>query len=91
MSLTRGVPVVLSLIPLCLAFAIFPVLAQNENETVGFQANHVFESGQFGEDVDILNGGLTLTIPIGPRYQVSQHLGYQLNLMYGDVPLSVES
>jgi len=55
-------------------------LAQNENETVGFQSNHIFESGQFGENIDILNGGLNLNTPIGPRYQVSRFLGYQLQL-----------
>src|SRR6267378_7371668 len=57
--------------------------AQNENETVGFQTNHFFESGQFGENIDILNGGLNLSIPIGPQYQVSRFLGYQLQLSYG--------
>jgi len=64
------------------AGAYGPTLAQNENETVGFQSQHLFDSGSFGEDIDILNGGLTLTTPIGPRYQVNQNLGYQLNLTY---------
>jgi len=35
-----------------------------------------------GENIDILNGGLGLTIPIGPKYQVSRYLSYQLNLGY---------
>ena len=61
---------------------ILPSWAQNENETVGFQSNHMFEGGQFGENIDILNGGLNLTIPIGPRYQVTENLGYQLQLVY---------
>jgi RHS repeat-associated protein len=61
---------------------IGPVSAQNENETVGFQINHIFEGGQFGEDIDILNGGLNLTLPIGQRYQVNQSLGYGLTLNY---------
>jgi len=58
------------------------VLAVDENETVGFQSNHLFESGVFGENIDVLNGGLNLSIPIGSRYQVSQYLSYQLQLAY---------
>jgi opacity protein-like surface antigen len=60
----------------------FPAWAQNENETVGFQTNHIFESGQFGEDIDVLNGGLNLTVPIGQQYQVNSRLGYALRLRY---------
>jgi hypothetical protein len=56
--------------------------AQNENETVGFQTNHLFQGDGSGENIDILNGGLNLAIPIGPRYQVTQHLGYQVTLTY---------
>jgi RHS repeat-associated protein len=56
--------------------------AVDENETVGFQTNHVFAPGAFGEDIDILNGGLNLSIPIGQKYQVSQYLSYQLILSY---------
>ncbi len=66
----------------CLLPPAGPLWAQNENETVGFQSNHIFESGQFGENIDVLNGGLSLTIPIGPRYQVNSRLGYGLNLSY---------
>jgi hypothetical protein len=58
------------------------VWAQNENETTGFQSNHAFESGHFGENIDILNGGLHLTTPIGPSYQVNDRLAYQLVLHY---------
>src|SRR5213594_4435795 len=56
--------------------------AQNENETTGFQSNHAFESGHFGESIDVLNGGLHLTIPIGPSYEVNDRLGYQIALHY---------
>src|SRR5437867_4545734 len=68
---------------MCVVFSTAHTWAQNENDTVGFQTNHAFESGQFGENIDILNGGLNLSIPIGPRYQVSRYLGYQLQLSYG--------
>jgi len=57
-------------------------LAQNENETVGFQNNHAFDSGHFGENIDILNGNLSLTVPIAPSYQINQNFGYQLSLSY---------
>jgi len=73
----------LVLIVCCLILPSPLVHAQNENDSVGFQTNHIFESGQFGENIDILNGGLNLSIPIGPRYQVSRYLGYQLQLSYG--------
>lgn len=66
-----------------LSFTAGLVWAQNENESVGFQSNHLFESGHFGENIDILNGGVNLTIPIGPRYEVSRYLDYQLQLAYG--------
>jgi RHS repeat-associated protein len=61
----------------------FPAWALNENESVGFQSNHAFESGQFGENIDVLNGGLNLSIPIGPRYAVNDTLSYGLTLSYG--------
>jgi hypothetical protein len=66
----------------CLMPSAVPLWAQNENETVGFQSNHIFESGQFGENIDVLNGALSLTIPIGPRFQLNSRLGYQLGLSY---------
>ncbi len=56
--------------------------AQNENETVGFRPNHAFESGNFGENIDILNGGLNLTVPVGQRFQINSKLGYGLTLAY---------
>jgi RHS repeat-associated protein len=57
-------------------------MAQNENETVGFRPNHAFESGQFGENIDTLNGGLNLTTPIGQVYRLNPRLAYQLSLAY---------
>jgi RHS repeat-associated protein len=57
-------------------------LAQNENETTGFSSTHIFDGGYFGENIDTLNGNLTLTVPIGPKFQVNRALDYQLNLVY---------
>ena len=57
-------------------------LAQNENETVGFRPGHTFESGTFGENLDTLNGGLNLSIPMGQSYVITPRLQYGLNLAY---------
>jgi len=57
--------------------------AVDENETVGFQSGHLLDSGTFGENIDVLNGGLNLSLPLGPRYKVGQYLSYQLVLSYG--------
>jgi RHS repeat-associated protein len=75
-------PLPIALILGCLVLTAGPLWAQNENETVGFQSNHAFESGHFGENIDVLNGGLNLSIPIGPNYQVNDRLSYQLILSY---------
>ncbi len=56
--------------------------AQNENENVGFRPGHVFESGHFGEDLDTLNGGINLSVPIGQRFLINSRLGYGLTLSY---------
>ena len=78
----RSIPVAISLILTAMIGGAGGAWAQNENETVGFRPNHAFESGQFGENIDILNGGLNLTVPIGPSYQVSSRLGHGLTLQY---------
>jgi hypothetical protein len=67
----------------CLALPVGLLWAQNENETVGFQTNHAFEGAEFGDNIDVMNGSLTLSIPIGPTYQLNQNFGYQLQLSYG--------
>jgi len=72
----------LALVISCLVLSTGVLLAQNENETTGFQSTHAFASGQFGENIDILNGGVVLTTPIGQRYQVNDRLGYQLAITY---------
>lgn len=72
----------LAFIVCCLTLLSNRLWAQNENESVGFRANHAFESGNFGENIDMLNGGLNLTTPIGPRFQVNSRLGYGVTLNY---------
>jgi RHS repeat-associated protein len=58
------------------------VFAQDQNITSGLQSNHPFETGKFGEDIDVLNGGLTMSVPIGQEYLVSSNLKYQVALRY---------
>src|SRR5438093_13325048 len=66
----------------CVTLPTGVLRAQNENETVWFRANHAFESGNFGENIDILNGGLNLATPIGPHFQINSRLGYGVTLSY---------
>src|SRR6267142_4208547 len=80
--LIRSARVTAGLIFFCLTLPAGLLWAQNENETTGFQSNHIFESGHFGENIDVLNGGLNLTIPIGQTFQLNNALSYQLQLSY---------
>jgi len=59
-----------------------PPRAIDDNLTKGATNNHVFEAGMWGESIDNLNGGLNLTIPLGPEFRVSPDLSYQLTLTY---------
>ncbi len=58
-----------------------PSLAQHPNHAQGFRPEHVFQAGQI-EHVDLFNGNLTLTIPIGQSYPLGPKLSYSLTLTY---------
>ncbi|MCP3911785.1 MAG: hypothetical protein GY713_12620, partial [Actinomycetia bacterium] len=47
----------------------------------GFSADKVFQFGDL-DHVNLFNGNLLLTIPIGSSYPVSRHLSYGLTLVY---------
>jgi hypothetical protein len=47
----------------------------------GFDPAKVYQFGEV-DAVDLYNGHLTLTIPLGPRYPVSERLSYGLTLTY---------
>jgi hypothetical protein len=68
----------------CAAVALLaaPAGADVENDAVGFSPNHVFERALAGEHIDLLSGNLNLTIPLGPTFQVTDGLSYQLTLYY---------
>lgn len=65
-----------------LAVAISLARAEIQNDAIGFTPNHVFESANAGEHVDVMSGNVTLTIPIGPRFTLAGGLSYGLTLYY---------
>jgi hypothetical protein len=65
-------------------FALAPhlVVAQHHpNLERGFASDKVFQA--FSPDaVNLFNGNLVITLPVGHRYPVSEHLSYGVNLVY---------
>ncbi len=53
-----------------------------QNDAIGFSSNHVFDGALKGENVDVMTGNVSLSIPIGPRYQLNDWFGSQLVLHY---------
>ena len=58
-----------------------PAQAQNPNQAQGFRAENTYQSDSI-EHVNLFNGNLTLTIPIGQRYPLGPNLSYGLTLVY---------
>ncbi len=79
-ALIRAGRIAITMVLLCAPAS--PLLAQNENETAGFQSQHLFDAGNFGENIDILNGGVNLTTQIGPKYQLNPNLSCQMEIAY---------
>src|SRR5262245_25125032 len=68
---------------LCAAvLAVRPARAELQNDLIGFPTNHVFEGAEAGENVDSMSGNVSLTIPIGPRFKLSETFSYGLTLYY---------
>ena len=66
----------------CVALVVGAALcAQQPNLEKGFHAGKVFASGDI-DHVNLFNGNLNVTIPIGQRYRVSSSLDYGLTLIY---------
>ncbi|MFP3941909.1 MAG: hypothetical protein ACLF0P_16565, partial [Thermoanaerobaculia bacterium] len=57
--------------------------AQHPNHAVGFSPRNTFELGEI-EHVNLLNGSLSLTLPIGGTYPVGPELSYSLTLTYSN-------
>jgi len=64
-----------------LALPVLVLPAEGFQENVGFSPNHYFESGQFGENVDVTTGNLAITTPIGPTYDING-LSFGVTLTY---------
>ena len=73
----RVVPFVL------LAFCALAAAAQEQHPNLqrGFSADKVYQLGEL-DQVDLFNGSLKMTVPIGPRYPVNGTLSYGLTLIY---------
>lgn len=57
-------------------------LAQKPSSTeLGFQPGKLYDFSEV-DSVNLYNGNLMLTVPIGPRKQVSSSLSYQIQLVY---------
>jgi RHS repeat-associated protein len=59
-----------------------PARAEIQNDAIGFSPNHAFDTAEAGENVDLMNGNLTLTIPLGPRYKLADNFNYGVTLYY---------
>ncbi|MCP3996233.1 MAG: hypothetical protein GY722_14410, partial [bacterium] len=73
-------------------FVVAPLPAiADENDAIGFTPNHVFDGAINGENIDILNGNVNLTIPIGPRFMLNDWFGYQIRLYYNSKIWRIEN
>lgn len=75
-------------VTLCLATASlhaqdegFPTEEANIGRGFGGGVSKVFDAGDL-DDVNLFNGNLTVTIPVGPTYPVAGGLSYGLRLVY---------
>jgi len=72
---------------LCVALAVVGSAAQlfaqsqHANESRGFDANGVYSSKDI-DNINLFNGNLVLTIPVGGAYPVGGSLSYSLTLVY---------
>ncbi len=63
-------------------FCVVPLAAEQlPSRTRGLSADSVYQVGDL-DNVNLFNGNLSLTIPIGQTYPVSPRLSYRLTLVY---------
>ncbi|HVF58782.1 MAG TPA: RHS repeat-associated core domain-containing protein [Thermoanaerobaculia bacterium] len=66
-----------------LAVATLPLLAEDHpNQTRGFKADQVYQGMGDLDHVNLFNGNLTITIPVGQTYRVGGRLEYGLTLVW---------
>src|SRR5437870_7042883 len=70
------------LLLLVLSLLALPVFAQKgEIDELGFKAEKVYDFTNI-DSVNLFNGNLNISIPIGKRYKVGGALSYQLSLIF---------
>lgn len=80
-SISR-LPLALGLLVLFVVVLVHPAAAQvHPNHAQGFEPQRAFEIGGL-ENVDLFNGNLNLSIPIGGTYPVGGEFSYGLTLSY---------
>src|SRR5215831_9681676 len=67
---------------LCLVLGVPAIRAEFQNDQIGFDPAHVFAGSLAGENIDVLTGNLSLSIPLGPKYMLTDNFGYQVSLHY---------
>ncbi len=73
-------------IALVVTFAVLPAVAQQHpNNARGFDPEKAYQMGDL-DSVNLFNGNLVVSIPIGQRFPVSDHLQYGLTLLYNGNP-----
>jgi len=81
-TLTRSIARSLLLVAFVALVAPHAALSQiHPNHAQGFEPQRAFEVGDL-ENVNLFNGNLTLTLPIGQRYPVGGDFSYGLTLTY---------
>jgi YD repeat-containing protein len=73
----------LRLIATALVFAIagMATAQKTAGHELGFKPERLYQFGEL-DSVNMLNGNLTVTLPIGQRYSVGGSFGYQFQLVY---------
>src|SRR5712692_1359194 len=76
MNIARRIRIVIAICTVA-----FPALAQHPNLDRGISADKMYQFGNI-DQINIFNGNLSLTIPIGGDRPVSERLSYGLTLSY---------
>lgn len=88
MSKAMKRPLFASLAAMLLAI---PVIAQKAAvDELGFNAEKLYDFHDI-DSVNLFNGNLTVTLPIGRRYQISSALSYQFALIYNGKVYDIET
>jgi hypothetical protein len=70
-----------ALLAVCVLFASVLAAQQHPNQEKGFAADKTYSLGDV-DSINMYNGNLSVSLPIGPKYAGNGNLGYQLALSY---------